>query len=71
MASATTVYQVKRYNDGKMIGKAKRTVEQFADYKAMAQGPEGLIRLGALPHNMYDLDAEHRCTHEDTTVFLD
>lgn len=66
----TTSYTVTRYIDGQAIGRATLTAEQFAHYSAMAQQPEGVIRLGALPHNYYDLDSEYQDTHEDTTVFL-
>ncbi len=67
----TTRYSVCRYNDGQAIGTADLTAERFADYRAMSQKPEGLIRLGALPHDMYDLEADYQDTHEDTTVYLD
>lgn len=67
----TTHYHVRRYDNADAIGDANLTAEQFAHYMAMAQQPEGLIRLGALPHDYYDLDADHQDTHEDTTVYLD
>lgn len=64
-------YTVSRYNDGKAIGTANLTDEQFRHYEAMAQQPEGLIRLGALPHSYYDLHPEYQDAHEDTTVYID
>ncbi len=68
---ATTSYSVKRYNDGKTIGTVELTAKQFARYESLAQQPEGIIRLGAMPHDLYELDAEYQDTHEDTTVYLD
>lgn len=63
-------YTVTRYQDGQAIGTSELTAEQFAHYEAMAQQPEGVIRLGALPHDYYDLDAEYQDVSEDTTVYL-
>ena len=71
MTTTTQTHTVRRYNDGKAIGSANLTSEQFTHYEAMSQQPEGLIRLGALPHDYYDLDGEYQDTHEDTTVYLD
>lgn len=70
MATATK-YQVKRYDTGKVIGEVELTPEQFRRYESLAQQPEGIIRLGAMPHDLYDLDAEYQDTHEDTTIYLD
>jgi hypothetical protein len=67
----TTNYTVRRYNDGKAIGSVDLTTEQFRRYESMSQQPEGLIRLGAMPHDLYELDAEYQDTHEDTTIYLD
>ena len=64
-------YIVRSYYDAEAIGSADLTDEQFAHYTAMAQSPEGIIRLGAMPHSYYALDAEHQDTHEDTPVYLD
>jgi hypothetical protein len=64
-------YNVKRYQDGQTIGSASITNEQFAHYMAMSQQPEGIIRLGALPHDYYDLDADYQDMSADTTVYLD
>lgn len=66
-----TTYTVRRYSDAKAIGSANLTAEQFAHYEAMAQQPEGIIRLGAMPHSYYDLDANYQDTHEDTSIYLD
>lgn len=67
----TKTYSVRRYNDGKAIGSVELTPEQFGRYGSIAQKPEGLVRLGAMPHDLYELDAEYQDTHEDTTIYLD
>lgn len=54
------------YNDGKKIGTTSHTE---SEWKAMSQQPEGLIRLGALPHDSYDLMPEYQGLHEDTAVY--
>lgn len=69
--TTTERFAVTRHIDGVIIGHATLTTEQFAHYESMSQQPEGLIRLGALPQDWYDLDAEYQDTHEDTTVWLD
>lgn len=61
---------VRRYHDAKAIGTCPSEA-QYKRYMTMAQQPEGLIRLGAMPHDMYDLDEEYQDTHEDTTVYID
>lgn len=67
-----TIYQITRYNDGKAIGSVGLTAEQFARYESLAQQPEGIIiRLGAMPHDLYELDVEYQDTHEDALVYLD
>lgn len=66
----TTTYFLFRYQDGQEIGTAVLTAEQFANCMAMAQQPEGIIRLGALPHEYYELSDDYRGLHEDITVFL-
>lgn len=71
MTTTKTNYTVRRYNDAEAIGNIDLTPEQFARYESMAQQPEGIIRLGAMPHDLYELDAEHQDTHEDTTIYLD
>lgn len=67
----TTTYTVTRYSDGQAIGRSELTVEQFGHYQSMAQQPEGIIRLGALPHDYYDLDVDYQDESENTTVYLD
>lgn len=67
----TATYTVRRYNDSQAIGSATLTDEQLRHYEAMSQQPEGIIRLGALPHDYYDLDAEHQDAGENTSVYLD
>lgn len=66
-----TKYQISRYRDGVRIGFAHLTTEQRVRWDAMTQQPEGLVRLGSLPHAYYDLDEQYQDTHEDTTVFID
>lgn len=66
-----TTYSVRRYSDGREIGRVDLSPEQFARYKAMAQQPEGLIALGDLPHDLYNLDEEYQDTAASTTVYLD
>lgn len=67
----TTTFIVRSYYDAEAIGSATLDAGQFACYEAMSQSPEGIIRLGALPHTYYDLDDEYQGTHEDTLVYLD
>lgn len=71
MTTRTTKYIVRRYIDNEAIGVANLTVEQFRHYEAMAQQPQGLIRLGAMPHDYYDLDAEFQGESEESTIWLD
>lgn len=66
----TTTYDVTNYATGQVIGTARLTSAQFAHYERMAQQPEGLIRLGALPHAYYDLEPDYQDTHENTTVYF-
>lgn len=71
VAKPHTTHDVVRYSDGQVIGLVNLTADQFGEYESQAQQPEGLIRLGALPHDFYELDDEYQDTHEDTTVYLD
>lgn len=71
MTTTKTMYAVCRYNDATQIGSVELTTEQYRRYEAMSQQPEGLIRLGAMPHDLYDLDEEHQDTSENTTVYLE
>ncbi len=65
------MYTVRIYSTGQAIGTANITAEQFRHYEAMAQQPEGIIRLGALPMDFYDLEGEFQGTGEETSVYLD
>ena len=67
----TDNYIVTRYTDGVQIGTAILSQEQYAHYNAMAQQPEGIMRLGSLPHDWYALDDQYQDQHEDTTIYLD
>ena len=71
MTATTTKYTVRRYQDNRAVGEVELTAEQFAHYEAMAQQPEGLIRLGSMPHDYYNLDSEYQDLHEDATIWLD
>jgi hypothetical protein len=66
-----TTYTVRKYSTGERLGEITLTAAQFGRYESIAQQPEGLMRLGALPHDLYDLDADRQDTHEDTTIYLD
>ena len=65
-----TSYQVCRYNDALIIGEVELTDDEFARYMSLAQQPEGIVRLGACPHDLYELYAEYQDMHEDTTIYL-
>ena len=71
MTTTVTNYTVRRYDDNSAIGSVGLTDEQFFRYESLAQQPQGIIRLGAMPHDLYDLDPEHQDTHEDTVIYLD
>lgn len=71
MTATKTAYDLCNYDNGDVIGEANLTAEELAHYQAMAQMPEGLIRLGALPHAYYDLKEEYQGTSENQTVFID
>ena len=64
MPTTTRIY---RYSDAAPIG----TTNDPAAWERMAQQPENLIRLGAIPHGMYTLDAEYQDLPEDTTVYAE
>lgn len=66
----TTRYALTRYQDGVVLGYAILTDEQFCHYSDMSQQPQGLMRLGAMPHDWYELKDQYQDAHEDTTVFL-
>ena len=46
--------------DGTVVGKTNYHRGQFGESK----------RLGSLPHDTYDLDAEYQDLHEDTQVYI-
>jgi hypothetical protein len=64
-------YNVVRYSDGVVIGSVSLDSEQFARYDRLSQQPEGLVRLGAVPHDLYNLDADYQDESENTTIYLD
>ncbi len=66
-----TNYTVRRYSDGQAIGSVDLDAEQFALYDSMAQQPEGIIRLGAMPHDLYDLYDDCQDESPDSTIYLD
>lgn len=65
-----TTYTLRRYSDGVAVGRCLLTEDQLAHYKSMAQQPEGVIRLGALPHSYYVLSDEYQSMNEDLGVFI-
>ena len=52
------------------VGEVELTDDQYRHYVKMADTPEGWIRLGALPHDYYELDAEYQGLGEDTRVYI-
>ncbi len=56
------------YATGEKIGTTTLTSIEWA---AMSQQPEGIVRLGALTHAVYELDADEQGLHEDTTVYAE
>ena len=70
-AQTTTKYTVRNYQDNHAVGSVELTSEQFRHYMSMAQQPQGLIRLGNMPHDLYNLDEQYQDLHEDTTIYLD
>lgn len=71
MTTATKNYEVKLYGTGECVGNVDLTDEQFRHYEAMAQQPEGIIRLGTMPHDYYNLDSEHQGLGADTVIYLE
>lgn len=69
--SETERFAVKRYSDNVTIGHVTLTPEQYSRYESMSQQPEGLAKIGELPHDLYDLDAEYQDSHQDTVIFLE
>ncbi len=67
----TTNYTIRRYGDNQAIGTVDLTGEQFNVYESMCQTPQGLIRLGAMPHDLYGLYEEFQDISENTSVWLD
>lgn len=66
-----TKYTVTRYRDGEAVGTIDLTPEQFARYEALAQQPEGLIRIGdKAAFEFYNLDDEYQDMSPNETVFL-
>ena len=71
MTATTTQYTVRRYSDSQAIGSVDLTAEQFAKYESMSQQPQGLIALGDMPHDLYNLDDEYQDLSPSTTIWLD
>ena len=67
----TTSYTVRRYSDNEALGRVDLTDEQFARYAAMSQQPQGVIRLGAMPHDLYSLDVEYQDESPESVIWLD
>lgn len=70
-ATKTTNYTVRRYQDNQAVGNVDLTAEQFARYESMAQQPQGLIALGDMPHDLYNLDEQYQDLSPSTTIYLD
>lgn len=70
-ATKTTNYTVRRYQDNQDVGNVDLTAEQFARYESMAQQPQGLIALGDMPHDLYNLDEQYQDLSPSTTIYLD
>lgn len=71
MTTTTTTHTLRRYDDATAIGRCVLTAEQHQHYIEMADSHTGAIRLGAMPHDYYDLDDDHQGTHEDTAVYVE
>lgn len=69
--TATEKFSVKRYSDNQTIGHVTLTPDQYARYESLSQQPEGLAKIGELPHDLYDLDEEYQSSHQDTVIFLE
>ena len=63
-----TKYAVLRQKDDEAIGFALLSVEDRRHFDAMAN--DGAIRLGAMPHDWYELNKDNQGEHEDTIVYL-
>jgi len=63
-------YELIRYGDNETLGHFDLTDAQHAHYLEISQQPQGLIRLGDLPHDLYALEPEHQGTSENTTVWI-
>ncbi len=71
MSNTTTRYAVTCYKTGEVMGHVELTADQFARYESMSQQPQGIIALGDLPHDLYELDAEYQDAPASTVVYLD
>lgn len=69
--ATTEKFAVKRYSDNLTIGHVTLTPEQYSRYESLSQQPEGLAKIGELPHDLYDLDEEYQDSHQDTVIFLE
>lgn len=67
----TETHAVYTYADKREVGTAELTAEQYRHYVAMSDRDTGAIRLGALPHDYYDLSPEYQDLAEDTTVYIE
>ncbi len=65
MKTATNTQTLKLYPSGEAIGTIKY------DSAHMPNGALGTVRLGSIPHDLYDLDEEYQGTHEDHLVYSD
>lgn len=71
MATETRTSSLMRYSDGVRIGTVTMTESEYEEWEGALQQPQGLIRLGDLPHRLYDLDEEYQDASPDTTVYYE
>ena len=71
MTTATKNYTVRRYSDDQAVGSVDLTSEQFSRYEGMAQQPQGLIALGDMPHDLYELAEEFWNLSPSVTIWFD
>ena len=70
MMSSTETYMAEselRLQDGTVIG----ITNMHPDFFRKNVGRNGGWRLGALPHDTYELEDSYQDTNEDTTVYID
>jgi hypothetical protein len=69
--SVTETHVLYTYADKREVGTSELTAKQYRHYVAMSDQHTGAIRLGALPHDYYDLAPEFQDLPENTTVYIE